>query len=105
VADYLLGVRDAERLPGEKIIDSLAPSDLQRALLNRWKTYLAESRRRHDPVFAPWHAFAALSQTEFAEKAATVVLKADPKKPINPLVARAFAEAPPTSLKEVARRY
>jgi mono/diheme cytochrome c family protein len=109
VADYLLAVRDAEKLAGEMFVEPLAPADLPPVMINRWKAYLAEARKRHDPVLAPWLAFAALPRGDFAAKAPAIaraiVANTDAKKSINPLVAKAFADKPPASLKEVAQRY
>jgi cytochrome c553 len=108
-ADYLLAAHDAQRRPGEHAHAPLSPVELSRAMVRSWENFLAETRKAHHPVLAPWHAFAALPQQEFAAKApavaARVAANADPKKPISPPVARAFAGAPPASLREVAARY
>src|SRR5262249_50594284 len=65
--------------------------------------------RTQYPVFAPWHAYAALPQKEFASRAAEVTARltcgpVDPKQPLNPLVKAAFQNAP-SSMREVAQRY
>lgn len=74
----------------------------------RWKAALETWKKEHHPIFAPWFAFAALSETEFAvrakEIAARMAANSDPDHPINPLVAKAFAGESPASLKEVAER-
>src|SRR5262249_30375476 len=67
--------------------------------------YLSKSRKKPDPVWAPWHAFAALPEKEFAEKAAEVAKEFANAQAANPLVAKTFADQPPKSLADVARRY
>ncbi len=83
--------------------------DLSVPVLTRWRGHLLETRRSFDAVMAPWHAFAALPDAEFARKApelaARFAANADPARRINPLVAAAFAGAPPASLQELADRY
>ena len=59
--------------------------------------YLIRTRRGVRPVFAPWHALAALPEGQtFAAKRRTSLsrLRADADKPINPLVARGAGGAP-----------
>src|SRR5205814_195779 len=79
------------------------------AMLVRWRVYLERTRKPHHPVFAPWHALAALPARDFAAKAAeycaTLCRDADPARPINPLVARALSERPPGTLAEAAQVY
>src|SRR5262249_50291570 len=47
VGDYLLAVRNADRLPGEDHYEALNPGDLNPAMIRRWKDYLAETRKQH----------------------------------------------------------
>ena len=65
-------------------------------------------RNKHNPVFAPWFAYEHLSDAEFVLKskalATTFFENKDKTKPINPMIARLFANAP-TSLAQVAARY
>ena len=83
--------------------------DLNPKMLLRWQSYLSRTRKGHDPVFAPWHALAALPEAEFAARSkalcAGLSASASPAHPINPRVARALADAPPGSLAELARLY
>ena len=48
-------------------------NDLNPAMLVRWQAYLMRTRKEHDPVFAPWHALAALPEREFAARAASLI--------------------------------
>jgi cytochrome c553 len=101
---YLLAAAEPVRRGGGQ-----SSGDFSRALLMRWRAYLAGAKKKHHPVLAPWLAFAALPKEEFAEKSAalakSIAANADPNKPIPPLVAKAFEGAPPASLAEVAQRY
>ncbi len=107
-ADYLLAAHDASR-PGDWSHAQLTPGELSRPTIKRWQMFLAETAKGHNPVMGPWHAFAALPQKDFAARApavaARIAANADPKRPISNPVARAFAGAPPTSLRDVAARY
>jgi hypothetical protein len=108
VPDYLMTVREIARAPrqGRRW---LAAKGLHWLMLRRWQGYLQITRAKHDPIFAPWHAFAALPEKEFAAKAKdlaqAIAANADAKKPVNPVVARAFAGPPPRTLADVARKY
>ncbi len=105
-SDYLLAARNLDRPRGDR---RQGPDDLNRALLRRWRQYLGEARRKHHPVLAPYLAFSALPQADYPAKAATlaerIAANADPGKPINPLVAKAFAGKKPASLADVAKLY
>ncbi|MGQ0635568.1 MAG: PSD1 and planctomycete cytochrome C domain-containing protein [Planctomycetaceae bacterium] len=108
--DYLLlawQLRNGSMPEGEAMLfgeDSLRPS-----CALRWKDALGKWEQEHHPIFAPWFAFAALPEGEFASRAeqiaVTVAANDDADHPVNPLVAQAFAGTPPASLKEVSERY
>jgi hypothetical protein len=102
-APYLLAAADTTRRRFG------SGGDLSRALVLRWQNYLQAARARHDPVLAPWFAFAALSKEDFAAKspavAARFAAKAESGKPINALVAKAFEGPAPATLAEVASRF
>ena len=106
VGDYLLAVAEID-LPSGTPRQSTA--DLSRPLVQRWRPYLAQKSKTHHPILAPWFAFARLPRSEFATKAADVAARIaannEPDKPIDPLVAQAFAGKPPATLAEVANRY
>jgi cytochrome c553 len=61
--------------------------------------------RREDPVFGALMRFVELPEGQFAEKAtevlATVVRGGDRRRPINPLVSKAFADVPADSLRSL----
>ncbi len=80
-----------------------------RFVARRLGAILAKSGKEPDPVLGPWRSFAALPAVGFEPKAAelvaTWVAGPDPARPVVPMVLEAFADQPPKSLAEVARRY
>ncbi len=105
VAEYLLAAHAQRDQPStEEFMLISETGELNPTMIVRWQKQLERTRKRKDPVFALWHAFAALPDNEFAARAATIT-PTRPASEINPLVAQAFAKAPPTSLKEVAQRF
>ncbi len=109
-AEYLMAAHSLRSQPNIDDFMLITDSgDLNPTMLVRWQRYLERTRRGHHRVWAPWHAFAALSEKDFADKAralsAGFVSHPDPSRPINPLVAKAFAEKPPKTLAEAAQRY
>jgi mono/diheme cytochrome c family protein len=86
-----------------------AAGDLNALIVRRWRERLKETAKGHHPVFAPWHAFAAIPAEEFAAKASEVAARVAanelPGGPLNPLVAQAFAGDAPPDMKTVAERY
>jgi mono/diheme cytochrome c family protein len=103
---YLLAARTLEGRRGERRQGS---DDLNRALLRRWRQYLGAARRKHHAVLAPYLAFVALPQADYPAKAADlagrIAANAEAGKPINPLVAKAFAGKTPGSLADVVKVY
>ena len=80
-----------------------------RFLARRLSKPFEKTAEGHDPVFAPWRAFAALPPAEFEPRAAELARKLttepDPARPIDPAVLKAFEGDPPRTLLEVANRY
>ena len=86
---------------------------IQKAGLNQqiaaiWDNHIKNWENRHNPIFAPWVAFAKLSPEEFPARARELSEKfsSSPEKgkPINALVAHAL-ETPPASMAQLAARY
>ena len=109
VAAYLLAARDAQGKPEGQLRGFARERDLNGFLFARWRNFLGNTARAHSPVFAPWHALAALPDAEFAAKAPGVIsaLAAgkDPKKRVNPLILQALTAKRPANIKEVAQVY
>ncbi len=106
IAESLLAAREAR--PGADFGAIAAKYGLPDELVRRWQRFLAETGKDHHPILAPWFAFAAVPENEFAAKAPALATRfaanADSQKPLNTHVARAFMGAPPASLKDVADR-
>jgi hypothetical protein len=109
VAEYLLAAHARRDQPtAEEFMLIADGNDLNPRMLTRWQAYLERTRRSRHPAWVPWHAFAALPEKEFASRAPSVLARlagSGPDCPVNPLVARAFADKPPRSMADVARRY
>lgn len=89
-----------------------ATKDLNPVMTQRWGQLLEQTRKRHHPVLAPWHALASLKASnsdEFAAKARELIAKwrdsPDPKQRMNSVVVRALVDATPSSLADVAARF
>jgi len=102
VADHLMAAQEARGIKGEEELRALGQKkDLSGFVIGRWKSFLEKSAKTPDPVFAPWHAFAAIPEKDFAAKAAEAAGKLGE---LHPRVAEAFKELP-KSLRDVADRY
>jgi hypothetical protein len=124
---YLVALLEMDKLlPEEVYIDF--PEDKFNDLVARyWESYLDRIRNEVHPVFAPWHAYAALSPQEFRAKAPAVLpsmlnktssasltparsslgkgeIVGEGVPRLNAKVVEAFA-SPPASMREVAERY
>ena len=74
--EYLLAAQQALDQPTTEDFMLLADgTDLNPAMLVRWQVYLARTRKAHDPVFAPWHALAALPPREFAARGRALIAR------------------------------
>ncbi len=110
VGDYLLVAHEAKGISQTDKLNTLAGTrKVVPTVLRNWMTLLEMRAKQHDPVFAPWFAYAALAEKDFPkagkELATKFAANADAAKPLNPVVAKAFAGAAPTSLKQVADLY
>jgi hypothetical protein len=112
VAEYLNVAFELRFNPRGADLDERAraaklPTSRLRGVAGGWKAKLDASRDAHDPVFAAWHAFAALPESEFSRKAPGVAkaLAVDDPTACNPVLARSFADTPPATMAEVVARY
>ncbi len=100
-AEYLLAAHAARNQPPADDFMLLAdPGDLNPSMISRWRQYLADSRKRKDPVWLHWHAVAELPDARFAENAVDALRGVMG----NRLVHKAFTDTP-KSMKEVAATY
>ena len=112
IKQYLAALYEFDHQPEKDRMDERrfgSARELSGFVLGRWRGFLNSRREKHDAIFAPWLAYAAISRTDFAAKAKAVtemvVEKAPADKPVHPLVAEKFAGKPPASIAEVAQRY
>ena len=96
------------KLDERALADKLSPQRL-RGFIGRWQARVDATKTGHDPVMTPWNVLSALSEAEFAAKAAEILKtfqdKPDPAKPINPVVLRSLASSPPSRPADFASRY
>ena len=104
--DYLVAQLELQKYPEEGFDQVLTDKDIIPTFVRHWQTYLFHTGKQFDPVWAPWHTFAALAENEFTAKApgALAKLLASSRAKLNPRVASAFAP-PPASMRDVAERY
>src|SRR5688572_24891416 len=88
IAEYLLAAAELKGLSTPETRVQATQRGLKPDLVKRWSDFLAGRARKHDPVFAPWHAFPA-----------------EPKQPVNELVARLLDCPGPSSQQDLALRY
>ena len=99
--EYLLAVWNARNQPPADDFMLIADKgDINPAMTLRWRTYLTETKKRPDPVWSPWHAFAEADEKDFPRLAT----EAHQNARLNRLVRDAFA-APPKDMTDVATRY
>lgn len=109
-AEYLLTAHNLrKRLNAAEFRQTPEPGDLNPGMIFRWKFYLDDSEKNGNPVFAPWHAFANLRDTEFQLRATEVLTtlsrKAQSGAPINALVLERLAGVKLDSMASVADAY
>ncbi len=114
-SEYLAAARELDFDPGDSKLDERGLAGKLntrrlRAVMTIWKRHLDATSKGHDPIVAPWNAFAALSDKEFKAKAAelrqTFLAPATAQSPaVHPLVVKHVLGTPPASNDEVAERY
>lgn len=102
LADYLKAQTELDKYPADGFDQIFQKTDLLPAFVHAWRDYLRNAAERNDPIFASWHAYAALPKEGFAAAAARVRDAATAKT--HPLIAKAFT-TPPASFDEVIGRY
>ncbi len=108
VARYLLAAQEGRELAQEKVKQLAAQRGLLQSVTLGWRDLLAGSAKSHHPVFAPWHAIAALPEGDgFRNRAAEVWQNLRTSgQPLNGrLLAVAGASPPVGSLEELAALY
>ena len=93
--EYLLAAHAAKDRPKTDEFMLIADGqDINPAMTARWRFVLDRTRRQHDPVFAPWHALAALPAAEFPAKSAAILdemsRRGEQAKRVNPVLLAGF---------------
>lgn len=103
---YLIAAQTGGGEPKEGVVRE---DGLNQVVVSRYKAFLESTKTEHNPVLAPWHAFAELKPEQFATtgKKLTIAFAAneDAEKPLNPLIGKLFTGKPPVDLEDVAGRY
>ncbi len=110
--EYLIAIatrRAGEDRAEEKPNSNLAAGELNRQVLRRWRSFLDEKAKEHDPIFAPWFLLSRIEEKEFPAKSVEMLgiwaSATDSARRIHPLVAKTLAERPLASFRDVAERY
>ena len=98
---YLLAAESVVKKTDNDVRALAKSQGLNEHILFRWVRYLQRTLKGPQPIFGPWHEFAALPESEFAAKAATVAEQEKAKK-INRFVLL-FCRRHPLGLAELAR--
>ena len=103
MAQYLVAAESVVKKTDNDVRALAKSQGLNEHILFRWVRYLQRTLKGPQPIFGPWHEFAALPEAEFAAKAAGVAEQEKAKK-LNRHVAGLLTPVP-VSLAELAKRY
>ncbi|MBO0800078.1 MAG: DUF1553 domain-containing protein, partial [Blastocatellia bacterium] len=102
IAKCLRGVYETRALKKEEELQKFArEKDYNLYMLKRWRAYL--QKMGEDPIWTVWQKLAAIPEKDFAARVPAVWAGLDLNK-IQPLVARAFSQAP-ASMFDAAETY
>ena len=107
VGEYLVAAHKLRDKPRTDDFMLLADgNDLNPKMIVRYQAYLERKSKKHDPVWALWHAFQAIPEDgSFAAKARGFIADFAKRDDINPIVMDAFLWQTPSSMADVAKRY
>ncbi len=106
VSDYLVQVLEVHKLHTEEFYAFVSADEINPVVVRRWHAYLLETAKQFHPIWSPWHEFARIPANEFSARSSSVIASfGDDSQKLNPLVAAAFRERPPASLRDVADVY
>jgi hypothetical protein len=103
--EYLLAVLEADKLPTEEHYEIRGPDDLNPTIARQWQSYLFHAAKNFHPVWAPWHEFAKLPKSNFAEGATRAWNSLSAHPELNNWVRGAFTTNFPKSMQDVAATY
>jgi mono/diheme cytochrome c family protein len=109
-SEYLLAAQASLGQPTVEEFMLIADGDdLNPTMIVRWRSLLERTRKRHHPVFAPWHSLAALPDRDFPARALAYCTQLrdhpDRTRPINALILQELLSTPPRSMADVGRIY
>jgi len=106
VAEYLMAVYAQRNQPATESFMLIADKgDVNPAVISRWRVHL-ERAGATNSVWAPWHSYAALEETNFAALATVVHGQLVENDGLNPIVRDVVVNpGAPKSMQEVAGRY
>jgi len=106
VAEYLMTFYAQRNQPLTESFMLIADKgDVNPAVVSRWRAHIDRASATNS-IWAPWHAFAALDETNFASLAPAAIAILMTESNLNPLVREAvLMPDAPKSMKEVAERY
>lgn len=106
VVEYLLAAHaKRHQPPTEDFMLLVEAGELNPTMIQRWQTYLTQTRKSGDPVWAIWHACAELPEADFTAAAARAIEECVSRQECHPLVLAAVKATPPTSTQDLAERY
>ena len=100
---YLLAVEGVLKKTDNEVRAFAKAEGFDERILQRWVRCLKNTVRNPHPIFAPWHALAAIPEADFAAQSKAAIEKEKTGK-LNRLVLP-LLEPVPESLAELARRY
>src|SRR5690606_35258977 len=84
--DSLRAQTELEKYPPKGFDQIFEKTDMLPEFVRRWENYLRAAARRSDPVWVPWHLYAALPPEDFAEQAKSVTSQIPSQaEAVNPL--------------------
>ena len=103
--DYLAAQLNLSQFPEEGFDQILTDKDLIPAFVRRWRDFLSQRERGHDPIFGLWQHLRRAPAGE-VERAAAAYFSQPQLAAQNPnLLVRAAFITPPKDMAEVAARY
>ncbi len=106
VAEYLMAVYAQRNQPATESFMLLADKgDVNPAVISRWRAFI-DREGATNSIWAPWHSYAALDETNFASLATVVHGQLVENAGLNPIVRDVVVNpGAPKSMQEVAGRY
>ena len=106
IAEYLMAVYAQRNQPATESFMLIADKeDVNPAVISRWRFHIDRAGATN-AIWAPWHAFAALDETNFATLATGVVREFADSRTLNPLVLDTVVKSgAPATMKQIAERY